>query len=205
MSDKSKKNRRLFLKSAAAMGVAGMGAKAGAQDIQRMPRPTLPQRELPQLNRGRVSQSRNLGMVSLRQGLGALNNQAASLLRNDSLIPRGEAERTVELVRELVSQLDEDFTGIVRIDLAYGPDGDPRVFSCGSNTCGTNTCGTNTCGTNNCGSQTCGSNSCTSNASAGMISEGRMPEADRQQWQIMQRMQREMDSRFIELNVIQIG
>jgi len=204
MSDNRNKNRRLFLKSAAAMGLAGMGAKAGAQEIQRVPRPTLPGRDLPQLNRGRVSQSRNYAMVSPRQGLDAVNRQAASLLRNDSLVPQGEAERTAGLVRDLVSQLDDDFTGVIRIDLAYGPDGDPRVFSCGTNSCGSNTCGSNTCGSNTCGSQTCGSNSCTSNASARMLSEGRIPEAGREQWRIMQQMEREMDNRYIELNVIQV-
>jgi hypothetical protein len=203
MTDKQKKNRRLFLKSAAAMGLAGMGAKAGAQEIQRVPRPVLPGRVLPQAGRA-VSQSRNYAMVSARQSLDAVNRQAASLLRNDSLVPQGEAERTTGLVRDLVSQLDDDFTGVIRIDLAYGPDGDPRVFSCGNNTCGSNTCGSNTCGTNNCGSQTCGTNSCTSNASAGMLSEGRIPEAGREQWRIMQQMEREMDNRYIELNVIQV-
>lgn len=203
MNDNEKKNRRLFLKSAAAMGLAGMGAKAGAQEIQRIPRPVLPDRVLPQIGRG-VTQSRNFAMVSRRQELSAVSRQAANLLRNDTLVPGNEVGGTVELVRELVSRLDDDFTGVIRIDLAYGPDGDPRVFSCGSNTCGTNTCGSNTCGSNTCGSQTCGSNSCSANASARMIREGRIPESGREQWRIMQQMEREMDNRYIELNVIQV-
>lgn len=203
MSDDRKKNRRVFLKSAAAMGVAGLGAKAGAQEIQRVPRPVLPGRVLPQTGRA-VTSSRNFAMLSRRQELGAVSQHAARLLRNDSLVPENQVEGTLELVRELVSGLDDDFTGVIRIDLAYGPDGDPRVFSCGTNSCGSNSCGSNSCGTNTCGSNTCGSNSCSANASARMIREGRIPEAGREQWRIMQQMEREMDNRYIELNVIQV-
>ncbi|MEE2525959.1 hypothetical protein V0U79_06240 [Hyphobacterium sp. HN65] len=203
MSDNGKKNRRLFLKSAAAMGLAGVGAKAAAQDIQRMPRPTIRDRVVTPV-RGTVSQNRNLGMVGLRQGMTGLSIEAESLLRNDSLIPDSEVEGTVSLVREMVAGLDSNFSGMVRIDLAFGVNGDPRLFNCGNNTCGGHTCGSHTCGTNNCGSQTCGTNTCSSNVSItnGNLSE--IPRSSRRQWQVMQQMHREMDNRYIELNVIQV-
>lgn len=204
MSDKSPKNRRLFLKSAAAMGLAGVSAKAAAQDVRPVARQAIRDRVVAQVRGGNISQSRNTARISRRLGADGISNQAAALLRNDSLVPADEVEATIALVREMAAGLDSDFTGVMRVDLAFGVDGDPRLFNCGSNTCGGHTCGTHTCGTNNCGSQTCGTNNCTSNVSITAGDQTGMSRANRQQWQVMQQMQREMQNRYLELNVIRI-
>lgn len=203
MAKRNSTGRRLFLKAAAALGISGAASVANAQDVRPVLRPVQPRRVIPALRSGATS-SRSLAMANRRGGLASVTEQAAGLLRRDSLISDAQMEETVSLVREVVGQLNEDFTGVVRMDIAIGPGGEPSAFNCGNNTCGSNTCASNTCGTQTCGTQSCGSHSCTQNTVASLTSNAEMPAAARQQWRVIQQMQRDMDNRYVELNILQL-
>lgn len=203
MAKRNSTGRRLFLKAAAALGISGAASVANAQDVRPVLRPVQPRRVIAAMRSGATS-SRSLAMANRRGGLASVTEQAAGLLRRDSLISDAQMEETVSLVREVVGQLNEDFTGVVRMDIAIGPGGEPSAFNCGNNTCGSNTCASNTCGTQTCGTQSCGSHSCTQNTVASLTSNAEMPAAARQQWRVIQQMQRDMDNRYVELNILQL-
>ncbi|WP_420434170.1 hypothetical protein [Hyphobacterium sp.] len=203
MAKRDKTGRRLFLKAAAALGLSGAASAAGAQETRPIiRRPVRPTTVLPTARSG-ASVSRGLAVVR-RGGNAAMTEQASNLLRRDSLVSNAQMEETVSLVREVVGQLNEDFRGVVRMDIAVGPDGEPSQFSCGSNHCGSNTCGANECASQTCGTQSCGVHSCTSNTVASATSGADIPAQARQQWQVLQMMQQNMQFAFVELNIIQL-
>jgi hypothetical protein len=206
MAKRDTTGRRLFLKAAAALGLSGAASAAGAQETRPViRRPVLRPTTVTQAASSGATASRHFAMASRQRGLQNITQQAASLLREDRLVSGAQMEETVSLVQEVVGQLNEDFTGVVRMDIAVGPGGEPSAFNCGSNHCGSNTCGSNTCGSQTCGTQSCGSHSCTSNTVASLTSNAEMPAAARQQWRVIQQMQRDMDNRYVELNIIQLG
>jgi hypothetical protein len=205
MSDTRKTGRRSFLKAAAAAGLAGASGAADAQEVGPIRRPVLRNRLETNLTQSRMTASRHLAAVPSRQGLDGLTQQASALLRRESLVQDNVAQQTLGLVRRAVAGLDSNFTGVHRIDLSFDLSGQANAFNCGSNTCGSNTCASNTCGTQTCGSQSCGSHSCTSNTVASLTGNSEIPQAHAQQWRAIQQMNQEMDSRFVELNIIQSG
>lgn len=205
MSNTKKTDRRSFLKAAAAAGLASASGAASAQDASPARRIVTPTRLDTNLTRQSAVASRNLAFVPQRRGLNGLTQQAGELLRRDSLVPADVAQRTMGLVRQAVAGLNNNFTGVHRIDLAFDLNGNANAFNCGSNTCGSNTCASNTCGTQTCGSQSCGSHSCTSNTVASLTGNSEIPQAHAQQWRAIRQMNREMDSLFVELNIIQSG
>jgi hypothetical protein len=204
MAKRDTTGRRLFLKAAAALGVSGATSAAGAQDTRPVVRRPVvrPVTALPAAQAGATT-SHGFAVVR-RGGPSALSQHASALLRRDSLVSNTQMEDTIALVDDVASRMDEAFRGVVRMDIAVGPDGEPSRFSCASNDCTSNTCGSNTCGVQTCGVQSCGSHSCTQNTVAALTSNADIPAQARQQWQVLQMMQQNMEFLFVELNVIQV-